>query len=294
MNLRGLTFVLAVLTFVALLLAAGTQLGNMMEAAPAPDALPDFSPDGEWIVYEHEEADLRKTLWVSRPDGSEARLLADPGYAPSWHPSGDRILFIRASEQGVQPYVVAAEGGEPEELSHPVLESLYYLGGVEWAQDGESVFYVTHDPKPRTAWRLNLQTGETAQAAPGGSDFVQEVGDGGDVVFPRNGAASLELVWRDETTGEERMVAPSIVDSQAFDVGGSAAYYVAPGPDPYGEGSLRAYEFATGETRELGPVIDRPWAGLAVSPDEKTIVVSRSRWEFELREFQVFRVDEAR
>jgi len=291
---RVVTLVLAVLTFLVLLLAAGTQLGNLMEAAPAPDALPDFSPDGQWIVYEHEEADLRKTLWVARPDGSEARLLADPGYAPSWHPSEDRILFVRPSEQGVQPYVVAAEGGEPEKLSHPVLEGLYYLGGVEWARDGESVFYVTHEPKPGTAWRLNLRTGETEQAAPAGSDSVEQVGDGGGVVFARNGAAALELVWREEETGEERVIAPSIVDSRAFAVGASAVYYVAPGSDPYGEGFLRAYKFATGETRELGAVVDRPWAGLAVSPDEGTVVVSRSRREFTLRAFQVFRVDRAR
>jgi|GEM_PF-3487587 len=284
--------ILAVLTFVVLLIAAGTQLGNMMVAAPAPDALPDFSPDGEWIVYEHEEADLRKTLWVARPDGRDARLLADPGYSPSWHPAGDRIVFVRASDQGVRPFVVAAEGGEPEPLKHPVLERRYYLGGVEWARDGTSVFYITHDPDPRTAWKLNLATGETVQAAPGGSAFVKETHDGAGVVYPRSGQEALALIWRNDETGEERVAASSIMNSQAFDVGASAVYYVAPGPDPYGEGFLRAFDFATGETRELGPVVDRPYAGLTVSRDEKTIVVSRSHGDFERREFQVFRLDD--
>jgi len=280
------------IVFVVLVVAAGTQLGKLMVALPAPDMRPDFSPDGAWIVYEHEEPDLRKSLRVSRPDGSEARLLTEFGYAPSWSPDGDRILFGRPSAQGSQPYVIAAEGGEPEPLLHPALEGLYFLAETRWARDGRSIYYVTHDPKPHTAWRLDLETGETEQAAPDGVDYVEETAGGTGVVYAKDGPASLTLVWRREADGAEQVVAPSIVDQRAFDVGPEAVYYVTLGPDPYGAGFLRSYEFVSGRTREHGMVMDRPSLGLAVSPDGRTVVTARVKNDGTDRGFQVFRIDD--
>ena len=55
---------------------------------------PRFSPDGETLFYLS-----RGQIWLSRPDGSEARQLgqfAGPVIDPIWSPDGARILFASA------------------------------------------------------------------------------------------------------------------------------------------------------------------------------------------------------
>jgi Tol biopolymer transport system component len=46
-----------------------------------------ISPDGQWIVFERSKSldDNREIdLWITRIDGSNARLLVRNGFAPSW------------------------------------------------------------------------------------------------------------------------------------------------------------------------------------------------------------------
>ncbi len=57
---------------------------------------PLWSPDGRWIAFLH-LADRNESIWLMRPDGSEATFL-DPGNLPiAWSPDGGEILVERAS-----------------------------------------------------------------------------------------------------------------------------------------------------------------------------------------------------
>ena len=87
---------------------------------PANIANPAWSPDGEWIAYEHLDSP-EVGIWLVRPDGSDAHALAlapDGPAFPAWSPSSDRIAYLRINSvteirTSLQLWTVPAEGGDP-------------------------------------------------------------------------------------------------------------------------------------------------------------------------------------
>lgn len=51
---------------------------------------PDWSPDGEHLVYVHENS-----LWVVDPDGDNAHRVIPDAHAPAWSRDGQMIAFLR-------------------------------------------------------------------------------------------------------------------------------------------------------------------------------------------------------
>jgi Tol biopolymer transport system component len=68
--------------------ATGGEPTNITDS-PGPDTSFDFSPDGERIVYYHDER-----LFLMNADGSRPRPLTTSwGYTPSWSPDGATIAY---------------------------------------------------------------------------------------------------------------------------------------------------------------------------------------------------------
>ena len=97
-------------------------------------AEPDFSHDGEWVVYARLP---ERTLWRSRLDGSNAAALTFSGakaYCPHWSPDGKQIAYMAVSGQNqYKAYVVPAEGGQPQQLVPGKGEE----GVPTWSPDGK-------------------------------------------------------------------------------------------------------------------------------------------------------------
>jgi TolB protein len=87
---------------------------------PERDIMPAWSPDGRTIAFARHSSEQQDMpdLWLVRPDGRDAHLLAEGGLAPSWSPDATLIAFeelgglatIRSDGTGRR---ALAAGGEP-------------------------------------------------------------------------------------------------------------------------------------------------------------------------------------
>jgi Tol biopolymer transport system component len=100
--------------------AGGTYFGDEHDYGPVPH----WSPSGRYVAF-HDflEWEVKTSLWVARPDGSELRALVDNRSKESdralkafvWHPVEDRILFVNGYAWGAAPsggdvYTIDMEG----------------------------------------------------------------------------------------------------------------------------------------------------------------------------------------
>ncbi len=97
----------------------GTDERQLTEWA-ALAAEPDWSPDGEWLVYDtHAKTDEVSNLYRMRPDGTGSQQLtfttdsARGATQPRYTPDGESIVFSAESPEAMTISVIPAEGGEP-------------------------------------------------------------------------------------------------------------------------------------------------------------------------------------
>ena len=112
-------------------------------------ANPRISPDGKAVVYQLTTVDLAANksstaLWLAATDGkTPPKQLLDPkgkkDANPRWSPDGKQILFESNRSGGMQLWVVAADGGEPKQLTTISTEA----GNGIWSPDGTHVAFVS-------------------------------------------------------------------------------------------------------------------------------------------------------
>ena len=92
---------------------------------------PIWSPDGNWLAFSEGWAN-KDGLYVTTPDGSDRRWLADEGFDPAWSPDGKRIAYV--STGGL--YVVDSDGGSRRWLADEGFDPA-------WSPDGKRIAFVT-------------------------------------------------------------------------------------------------------------------------------------------------------
>jgi Tol biopolymer transport system component len=98
----------------------------------------DFSRDGIWITYTNTNT---QTLWVSRPDGNNARQIdisANDVQLPRWSPDGRQIAFMaRQPGRNWRIFVTSVDKGKPKEAS----VGNDSQGAPTWSPDGKWLVY---------------------------------------------------------------------------------------------------------------------------------------------------------
>lgn len=128
----------------------------------APARHLSFSHDGQWVAYEN-EAD--KSLWRSRPDGTQALRLTFPpleAMHSTWSPDGKQIVFGANSKL----HLIPSDGGQPTQLSYGMEPS--------WSPDGKTILLaLNYNDAPGWHPAIYQMDWETRQVAmiPGSEEF---------------------------------------------------------------------------------------------------------------------------
>jgi len=144
------------------------------------------SPDGKRILYSVFDKD-KATLWIARPDGSDARRLvsgAGNAFHASWSPDGSRVAFYRSDEteaavgdaggNKAAVEVVNADGTGLRRLWETAGEdgTLATLGPPpQWSPDGRSLRVLVDMakkpgevfPEHSEVWQVPLEGGKPAR-----------------------------------------------------------------------------------------------------------------------------------
>lgn len=104
--IRRASTTLSIFTFLVLFPSTGTAQSNRLSANDIFDMEfatdPRISPDGEWVIYFRQFADIMtdrrySNLWILRADGSDHRPLTTghfSDHSPRWSPDGQRLAYI--------------------------------------------------------------------------------------------------------------------------------------------------------------------------------------------------------
>ena len=83
---------------------------------------PEYSPNGNRIVFSSDRKGLISALWAVRSDGSKLKRLTPPhleAFWPDWAPNGKRVLFTdNCCRRGSNVRTVRAGGGGVKRITH--------------------------------------------------------------------------------------------------------------------------------------------------------------------------------
>lgn len=154
----------------------------------------DFSRDGRWITWVRTSD---QTLWIGRPDGSDARQIESPaGYLqlPRWSPDHRKIAFMaRLPGKTWRIYVSSLETGDLREASTGTDSQ----GAPTWSPDGKWLSYGNvwcEQSRTCAIHRIELSTGkEFTLPASGGLSTARWSPDGRVIAALRTDQHSIEI-----------------------------------------------------------------------------------------------------
>jgi Tol biopolymer transport system component len=134
--------------------ASGKSLGSKRVPLPAGVAGiggEAWSPNGDEIAFIERIDDVKRALWLMRPDGSAPRKLIEfPSYTlggVGWTPDGQQLLYGALIEDRMQIFAIAREGGAVRQLTHGDVNMMH----PSVSPDGRLV------AASRIAWRKELR-----------------------------------------------------------------------------------------------------------------------------------------
>ncbi len=150
---------------------------------PAP------SPDGRQIAFA-----ARGWIWLlDLNTGTARRFTTGPGMdsRPAWHPSGDRLAFVRDSDHDTRIVIAdAASGDEIRTIDTPALDL-----DPAFSANGSTLYYTSGQAGTLDVWALDLATGESVPVTTetGIELKPQPLPDGTLVLLAKRGGDRVEL-----------------------------------------------------------------------------------------------------
>lgn len=119
------------------------------------DRDPAWSPDGQWLAFEHTGSDTTPGLYIARIDGTERRLLvAGPMVPGDWSPDGSAIVFTVGFAYQISRIDLATD-------SILALTTEGFNVGPAWSPDGRTIAYNSDGNQryPTDLWLMDANGG---------------------------------------------------------------------------------------------------------------------------------------
>jgi Tol biopolymer transport system component len=239
-------------------------------ASTKPEYHCRFSPDGRRVAFSTGRSG-EQDIWISDPDGANSVQLtsmdAQETMCPYWSPDGRTIAFSSNPEGEFAIYSVPVAGGKPRRLTtHASLNIC-----PAYSRDGKSLYFSSMRSGDYRIWKMPAEGGDAVMVSPtqGGGGAI-ESWDGQSLYY--NSVAVVGEVFRMPLTGGAPV---KVIDGMIwfnYSVTEKGIYYI----DRQGtETRLQYLNFATAKPTTVAKNLGEVGAGLAATPDGKTILFTR-------------------
>ena len=182
--------------------------GTLVAASKGYNRAPELSPDGRKIAFASDRSGTME-IWTCGNDGSNLMQVTHLGGAqfpgpPRWSPDGQRIAFDSAVGEHNAIFVMKAEGGLPQPLSHEGSDSL----NPSWSHDGKWIYFTSIQSGDWQIWKMPSAGGDPVQVTRHGGHAAFESGDGKLIYYTK---ISDSGIWKMQVEGgQESSLSPQI------------------------------------------------------------------------------------
>ena len=172
------------------------------------DSFPAISPDGRRLAFTSLRSG-RWEVWV-QDDGRAARSLGPSSETSvKWSPDGQRIATVREQDGQRDIFVIDAETGVSERLTHHPARD----GAPSWSPDGSSIYFTSERTGRPEVWRMDDNGGSPVQVTRKGGMAPQLSPEGEYLYYAKRGASGAWRtgLWRQRVHGgAEELILDSI------------------------------------------------------------------------------------
>ena len=245
-------------------------------ASTASDSNPQYSPDGQRIVFTSGRSGTGE-IWVSDRDGRNPMKLTNIGGpvtgTPRWSPDGRQIAFDSMDGSNRDIYVVSSNGGQHRRLMTEPGEDTC----PSWSIDGRWIYFGSGRSGSLQIWKIPSAGGPAVPVTTQGGFEGFESPDGKYFYYAKG--RDVPGIWRIPVEGG---VETPVVDHhgagfwRSWAVTQEGIYFVT--AEMPARPVVEFFSFAAGDVSQVA-IIDRPvhprvW-GFSVSPDRRWILYTQ-------------------